>query len=181
MNIFQILCLLCVLLTYGATMDPARKGNENFPNTNNAQEEVYDSEYPGFNIHYTYEPKDWKQIESIETKNSEFLREIKNEIRQMAEDKLKIHHVLNIQMRQIEELNSLIESLQSNKKTNADIDIEEKVYQYLRNGNISNLKKNQNTYKIKDTFNDISTTVFENFKFERPSNFYFNLVEQWAR
>lgn len=180
MNIFQILFLLSVVIIYGFSMDPARKGNENFPerNGNGLIEEAVDSEYPGINVHYNFEPKDWKHIELIEKRNSDFLKEIKNEARQMTEDKLKIHHVLNIQRRQIEELTNLITSIQSGTKGN--MSIQEQAFQYLRNGNTINLKKNQNVYKLKETFDEIGIRLFENSKFERPNNFYFKLAEQWA-
>lgn len=159
-------------------MDPWRKGNENFP-SNTDTEEAFDSEYPGFNVHYNFEPKDWKQIELTEKENFDFLQKIKNEINQMVTDKLKMYHVLNIQKKQLDELTNLLKPVPSN--TNDINNVEEQVLQYLRNGNKNNLKRNQNKYKIKDTFDEINTLLLGNFKYEGLSNFYSNLVEQWAR
>ncbi|CRH02821.1 conserved Plasmodium protein, unknown function [Plasmodium relictum] len=174
MKILKILFFFCMFIKYVYSMNPVKRGNENFP-VNNISEEIenFDSEYPSFNVHYNFEPKDWKNIELINKKNNDFLNDIKNEIIKMDEDKMKINHILNIQKQQLEELIFLIKYVHSNKGKHT---IDEMPL-YLRSGNFDSYKLNNN--KVEETYNDINNYILNKSKFIEKDNFYFNLAEQW--
>ncbi|CRG97031.1 conserved Plasmodium protein, unknown function [Plasmodium gallinaceum] len=173
MIILKFLFFIHIFIIYVNSMNPIKRGNENFP-VNNITEETdnFDSEYPSFNVHYNFEPKDWKDIELINKKNNDILNDIKNEIVKMKEDKLKINYVLNIQKQQLEELIFLINYIYSNKVKNIV-----EMPQYLRSGNFDSYKLNNN--KIEETYNEINNNIMNKSKFIEKKNFYFNLAEQW--
>lgn len=84
----------CSFLIWVNTMNPGRQGNENFSEKNSSDEYEYvDSAYPGFNIHYNLEPKDWKHIELTEKNNKQFMMDIKN-VKESKEFFLLINMVL---------------------------------------------------------------------------------------
>ncbi|SBS91257.1 hypothetical protein PMALA_032320 [Plasmodium malariae] len=163
-------------------MDPAKKGNENFPARNSTERAInFDSAYPSFNIHYNFEPKDWRNIELVEKEKNDFLNNIKREIGSMEEDKIKINFVLNIQKQQIEELIFLINHIKYTMKNNKDEADEEEqeleMPQYLRSGNFNNSKADNN--KMEGLFNEINDYTLNKFRLIEQDNFYHNLAEQW--
>lgn len=182
MNFFQLLFLIVAPLLFGTLgMNPTRKGNENFSENHSTivdEDVIVDSEYPGFNVHYNFEPKDWRAIELNEEANFEFTKEINEEIKRMNNDKMKMIYILNIQKEQIRELLYFIKVIQSNKKTTNNTNIQS-IPQYLRSGSMENTELTQK--KIQDSFDHLHHYSIVKNKYNKGSDFYYGLMDQWAQ
>ncbi|CAD2105639.1 conserved Plasmodium protein, unknown function [Plasmodium vinckei lentum] len=162
-------------------MPPFKKGNENFPSTASIEDTIsVDYSYPSFNIHYNFEPKDWKNIELIENENNHFLNEINNEIKMMEASKKKIYYVLNVQKLQFEELLFLINRIKYLKNNNKHEKYNVNMPQYLRTGNF-NSTNNINPNKVIEIFNQIDDYMFNTSPIMGQDSFYHNLAEQWIK
>lgn len=181
MNFFHLLFVVIVSMLWGTLgMDPTRKGNENFPlNHMIADEDVnVDSEYPGFNVHYNFEPKDWRAIELNEEAHFQFLKDINEEINRMNEDKMKINYILNIQKEQINELLYFIKAIQSSKNTTKDPNVKS-IPHYLRTGSLENLELTKKN--IQDTYDQLHHYSINKNKYNKGSDFYYGLMDQWVQ
>ncbi|SBS88831.1 conserved Plasmodium protein, unknown function [Plasmodium ovale curtisi] len=195
MNALAFICITYTFVKWINCMDPVKKGNENFPSRNLPEDTNFDSAYPSFNVHYNFEPKDWKSIEIMEKENTNFLNEINNEIKRMAEDKKKINYVLNIQKHQLEELLFFIIHIKHNKNNRRDrVDTEKENEEkdneedgekqqvdtmplYLRSGEFVEDKLDDNM-AIK-MFNEINDYTVKKFRLTEQDSFYHTLAEQW--
>lgn len=168
-------------------MDPRKKGNENFPQRNQTNEETnFDSPFPAFNIHYNVEPKDWRKIEFVEKEKKDFLLDIKNEIRLMQEDKNKINYVLNVQKQQLEELQFLLNRMKHIKRKSPMGEGEEKLKvdllampRYLRTGSFLGVDS-LGEENILRAFNELHNYNLDKSRLANRGSFYHNLAEQWV-
>ncbi|SCN63531.1 conserved Plasmodium protein, unknown function [Plasmodium chabaudi adami] len=179
MNILLYFCVNFIFVISIYCMPPFKKGNENFPSTASMEDTLsVDSSYPSFNIHYNFEPKDWKNIELIENENNHFLNEINNEIKMMEASKKKIYYVLNVQKQQFEELLFLVNRIKYLKNNNKHEKYSINMPQYLRTGNF-NSNNNINPNKVMEIFNQIDDYMFNTSPIMGQDSFYHNLAEQW--
>ncbi|KYN98188.1 hypothetical protein PGSY75_1239400 [Plasmodium gaboni] len=175
-NVYYFI-FFCSFLIWVNSMNPLRQGNENFSEKNSSDEYEYvDSAYPGFNIHYNLEPKDWKHIELIEKNNKQFMMDIKEEIKRMEEDKKKINYILNVQKQQFQELLFLIDH---KKHNHHNINIDE-MPNFLKKGTFHDEYNNKlNENQILQAFKDIDNYTLDNYKYIGQQNFYYHLAQQW--
>ncbi|ANQ10812.1 Uncharacterized protein PCOAH_00052730 [Plasmodium coatneyi] len=182
------LFLLLILTICVQSMDPTKKGNENFPQRNQINEETnFDSAFPAFNIHYNVEPKDWRHIELVEKEKNDFLLDIKNEIKLMEEDKNKINYVLNVQKQQLEELQFLLNRMKHIKRKSLMGGYGEKklkvdlvaMPRYLRTGTVLSVDT-LGEENILKAFNELHNYNLDKSRLTNRGSFYHTLAEQWV-
>ncbi|CAA9991192.1 conserved Plasmodium protein, unknown function [Plasmodium knowlesi strain H] len=182
------LFLLLILTICVQSMDPTKKGNENFPQRNQTTEETnFDLAFPSFNVHYNVEPKDWRHIESVEKEKNDFLLDAKNEINLMQEDKNKINYVLNVQKQQLEELQFLLNRMKHIKRKNLmGGEGEDKLKisllampRYLRTGTFLSVDTPAEE-NILRAFNELHNYNLGKSRLTGRGSFYHTLAEQWV-